>query len=109
MLDYSMICSITIYIAQKGELQLMNPSGQLETFRITLATVLAFATGAPFPPPFGLVPNPSIEFQVNSLYPRANTCSNTLHLPLGRPMPSREQFAYYLAYGILNSAGFGRV
>ena len=96
-------------IAKNGRLQLENGNGEIEDFDIAYGTILAFATGVPFPPPSGFVPTPTIAFQDSSPYPRSNTCGNTLYLPVGRPLLSQDQFAYCMAYGILNAAGFGRV
>ena len=100
---------LTLSVAENGQLQLLNRSGQMETFAISYNTILTFATGATFPPPSGFIPTPAIAFHAESQYPRANTCANTLYLTLQKPLPTSEEFAYCFAFGILNSAGFGLV
>uniref|UniRef100_A0A8C6TRY0 HECT domain-containing protein n=1 Tax=Neogobius melanostomus TaxID=47308 RepID=A0A8C6TRY0_9GOBI len=41
-----------------------------------------FATGVPCVPPAGIDLTPRLEFLTSSKFPMANTCSNTLKLPL---------------------------
>ncbi len=65
--------------------------------------------GAFHPPPCGFISQPTITFHTENQFPKANTCTNTMFLPVGRPLLSRDQFVYNMAYGILNAAGFGRV
>ncbi len=77
-----------------------------ESFFITCTDILSFTTGARTIPPLGFDPKPSIQFINNSTMPKANTCSNILYLPL---LTSREEFIYSVAYGILNTEGFGQV
>ena len=81
----------------------------MEEFNLDLKTVLFFVTGSFFPPPAGFSKPPTIAFQNATRYPRSNTCANTLYLPLFRPLQSFEEFAYTMAFSILNAAGFGRV
>ena len=83
------------------------PDGSTEVFSIKPDDVLAFSTGAPAEPPLGFQPRPSISFQSDSPFPRANTCSNILCLPL-QPM-EHGLFMYYMCFGFLGSAGFGIV
>ena len=85
----------------------VDPDGLEQTFTIKLEDILAFVTGAPSEPPMGFHPQPAINFQRTSPYPRASTCSNVLFLPL-REMDYNE-FTYRMCFGILSSAGFGRV
>ncbi|XP_062866110.1 G2/M phase-specific E3 ubiquitin-protein ligase-like [Trichomycterus rosablanca] len=66
--------------------------------------VLMFATGLTSLPPSGLEPLPKIEFLDDSPFPMANTCSNTLKLPL---LDSYNVFKSRMDFGIQNSPGFG--
>ena len=75
---------------------------------ITFESILAFVTGSPHPPPVGFKPIPSINFDYKK-FPRANTCANTLYLPLEKPLPTYEEFCYRLSYGVANTVGFGHV
>lgn len=74
---------------------------------VSLPDILAFVTGAPSLPPLGFLPQPSIQFHATSAFPKANTCSNTLYLPLQRM--TYDEFKYKILYGISNSFGFGQV
>ena len=104
------IIIINIYFAaQNGQLKLKNRTGEIEEFSLDFKTILFFVTGAPYPPPAGFAKPPTIAFQVTSPYPRSNTCGNTIYLPLIKPLVSSEEFAYSMAFGILNAAGFGCV
>ncbi|XP_027132679.1 G2/M phase-specific E3 ubiquitin-protein ligase [Larimichthys crocea] len=49
---------------------------------VSVEDVFMFATGLTSLPPSGLEPSPKIEFLDDSPFPMANTCSNTLKLPL---------------------------
>lgn len=89
----------------KGEVATKAPDGSTHTFSIKFEDVLAFSTGAPTEPPMGFQPSPSLSFQSDSLFPRANTCSNTLFITL--QSMGFELFMYYMCYGIIGSAGFG--
>lgn len=66
-----------------------------------------FVTGSPTLPPVGFIPTPAIQFQESSMLPMANTCTNTLHLPLQNM--AEEVFEYNIVSGIINSPGFGRI
>lgn len=92
-----------------GKVEAVSHDGVTTHFEITFATIVAFATGCPSEPPVGFRPMPSIRFQTTSPYPRANTCTNTVHLPIQQPLLPFEKFVYYVTSGILNTAGFGRV
>ena len=82
-------------------------SGETLSLKFTIADVLKFVTGAPATPPISFYPQPSIMFHQTSSFPMANTCSNTLHLPLKRV--SDQEFNYNIVSGIVNSAGFGKI
>lgn len=90
-----------------GRLKVTNSSGAVEMYELSLESIVSFATGMPEVPPLGFSPEPSVTFQSTSNFPSANTCSNELKLPL-RPM-SNEEFNYNMTYGILNTAGFGKI
>ncbi|MBN3288973.1 G2E3 ligase, partial [Polypterus senegalus] len=71
----------------------------------TLEDIVMFATGLKMIRPLGFEPRPTIKFlHDNSLFPTANTCSNTLCLPLHS---SYYSFNFHISFGILNSPGFG--
>ena len=92
-------------------MELKNMDGQTERFHCKLETILAFTTGAPLPPPCGFTPKPNIQYTQGN-FPRANTCGNTLYLPIPTmpdPLPSYEEFCFKMVYGVLNAAGFQRV
>ncbi|XP_011487938.2 G2/M phase-specific E3 ubiquitin-protein ligase isoform X2 [Oryzias latipes] len=71
---------------------------------VTLEDVLMFATGLTSLPPSGLDPLPRLQFLDNSMYPMANTCLNTIKLPL---LESYTLFKSQMDFGIQNSPGFG--
>ena len=79
----------------------------MATFKIAPHDILSFATGAASVPPLGFIPTPSLQFDDTSFFPRANTCANTLYLPL-RSM-NIDEFIFYMSFGVCNAAGFGRV
>ena len=80
-----------------------------DVFNTSYETILEFTTGASHPPPAGFIQPPTIAFHVENHYPKANTCFNTLYLPVKRPLTSCDTFIYSMVYGILNSARFGHV
>lgn len=80
-----------------------------DEFHLTLEDVLIFATGASAVPPVGLIPKPTITFHDRSLFPLANTCTNTLKLPINTSTKDYNLFRYKFVYGIANTAGFGQV
>ncbi|XP_062308193.1 G2/M phase-specific E3 ubiquitin-protein ligase-like [Osmerus eperlanus] len=49
---------------------------------VSLEDLLMFSSGLSSLPPAGIVPQPRIEFLTNSPFPMANTCANTVKLPL---------------------------
>ncbi|XP_045079743.1 G2/M phase-specific E3 ubiquitin-protein ligase-like isoform X2 [Coregonus clupeaformis] len=71
---------------------------------VSVEDVLMFATGLSSLPPSGLEPLPQIEFLEDSAFPMANTCSNSLRLPL---LDSYTLFKSQMDFGIQNSPGFG--
>ncbi|XP_034145240.1 G2/M phase-specific E3 ubiquitin-protein ligase-like [Esox lucius] len=71
---------------------------------VSVEDVLMFATGLSSLPPSGLEPLPQIEFLDDSAFPMANTCSNSLRLPL---LDSYTLFKSQMDFGIQNSPGFG--
>ena len=93
-------------LADNGKLQLLNTEQKVEEFHLDFNTILAFCTGASHPPATGFMKKPTIAFNFSSLFPLANTCANTLYLPL---VKSYEAFAYNMAFGILNAVGLGSV
>ena len=104
------MCSALFFcIATKGMLQLKDSSGSIESFNLQFQDILVFVTGATHPPPIGFQKQPKIQFHNDGPFPRANTCANTLILSVMQPMPDTDSYAYYLAFGILNTAGFGSI
>ena len=71
----------TLFFQANGNLELTDHEDETVSFNITLEHVLQFATGASSVPPLGFYPKPSIDFH-SSTFPRANTCSCTIFLPL---------------------------
>lgn len=63
-----------------------------------------FATGVPCMPPAGMEPQPRLQFLGSSKLPMANTCANTLKLPL---LDNYNTFKANMNFGIKNSPGFG--
>ncbi|KAK0148157.1 G2/M phase-specific E3 ubiquitin-protein ligase [Merluccius polli] len=71
---------------------------------VSVEEVLMFTTGLNSLPPSGLEPSPRIEFLDDSPFPMANTCSNTLKLPL---LDTYTVFKTQMDFGLQNSPGFG--
>lgn len=71
---------------------------------VTLEEVFMFATGVPCIPPAGMEPQPRLHFLASSTLPMANTCANTLMLPL---LENYNTFKAKMSFGIKNSPGFG--
>ncbi len=71
---------------------------------MSVEDVLMFATGLSSLPPSGLEPLPQIKFLDDSAFPMANTCTNSLKLPL---LDSYTLFNSQMDFGIQNSPGFG--
>jgi len=79
---------------------------------ISLAEILFFATGVKCIPPVGFSPSPSLTFlhdrEVDgtlSAFPKANTCSCCLELPVAHR--SYAAFTDAVVFGIKNAHGFG--
>lgn len=83
------------YADNGGVIKAVLHEGDEVQLKMKYEMILFFTTGAPREP------------QGTSPYPRSNTCSNTIYLPTIEM--SFEKFSYYMAYGITNTAGFGRV
>ncbi|MEQ2312197.1 hypothetical protein AMECASPLE_028338 [Ameca splendens] len=71
---------------------------------VTLEDVLMFATGVPCMPHAGLDPQRCLEFLNSSKFPMANTCANTLKLPL---LDNYNTFKDNMNFWMRNSPGFG--
>ncbi|XP_041662997.1 G2/M phase-specific E3 ubiquitin-protein ligase [Cheilinus undulatus] len=71
---------------------------------VSLEELLMFATGLRSLPSAGMTPHPSLSFLEESIYPMANTCSNTIKLPL---LPAYDLFKKNMGFGIQNLPGFG--
>ena len=78
---------------------------------ITLATVLQFITACSSLPAAGFDDQPSITFMHNDLGRKltANTCSNTIHLPVSCTFLSYESFKTEFTSCIAELPGFGNV
>ncbi|GLV46776.1 hypothetical protein CBL_20924, partial [Carabus blaptoides fortunei] len=75
---------------------------------VTLANILSFVTGADHEPPLGFATSPNIIFihEIDSKYPKANTCSLTLYLPVGET--DFDNFVAVMDYAIINGrSSFG--
>jgi len=79
---------------------------------LSFEEVLFFATGLKQIPPLGFNPSPTIAFLHDreedgqqSTFPKANTCSCCLQLPVVQA--SYDSFVEALVFGIKNSQGFG--
>ncbi|XP_007545094.2 G2/M phase-specific E3 ubiquitin-protein ligase-like [Poecilia formosa] len=75
-----------------------------KTTAVSLEEVLMFSTGLTAIPPAGMMPSPHLEFLSDSPFPLANTCANTLKLPL---LDSYTAFRANMDFGIQNAPGFG--
>lgn len=87
----------------------VDTDGKDVELSIRFKEIIAFTTGSPIEPPLGFDPPPHLDFQSKSPYPRANTCTNSLYLPLAIEDVNLMQFSYFMVSGILNTAGFGLV
>ena len=76
---------------------------------VTLASVLAFVTGAPSVPPMGFDRTITIQFidDKTKTLPTASTCSLKLRLPLS--LVEYEHFKQMMNFAIQNTVGFGQV
>ena len=102
-----MLTSYIYFTDNDGCVEGLSHEGIHTKLNIKFEDVLAFATGASTVPPMGFIEQPSLCFQTESLYPRANTCSNVIFLSLIDV--TFDLFVYYMTHGILNTAGFGQV
>ncbi|XDV17715.1 hypothetical protein PO909_023535 [Leuciscus waleckii] len=81
-----------------------------DTIKVTLQSVLVFASGASAIPVFGFKENPNITFlheNINGnrrMFPEANTCTITLKLPIGQEY---EEFCHFMTFGVIQSPTFG--
>ncbi|XP_026036725.1 G2/M phase-specific E3 ubiquitin-protein ligase-like [Astatotilapia calliptera] len=71
---------------------------------VCLEDLMMFATGLTAVPPAGMTPPPCIQFLSDSPFPVANTCANTLKLPI---CDSYGIFKANMDFGIQNAPGFG--
>uniref|UniRef100_A0AAY4A4M1 HECT domain-containing protein n=1 Tax=Denticeps clupeoides TaxID=299321 RepID=A0AAY4A4M1_9TELE len=71
---------------------------------VCLEDLMMFAAGLTAVPPAGMTPPPCIEFLSDSPFPVANTCANTLKLPI---CDSYSIFKVNMDFGIQNAPGFG--
>uniref|UniRef100_A0AAZ1X5R7 HECT domain-containing protein n=1 Tax=Oreochromis aureus TaxID=47969 RepID=A0AAZ1X5R7_OREAU len=71
---------------------------------VCLEDLMMFATGLTAVPPAGMTPPPCIQFLSVLPFPVANTCANTLKLPI---CDSYSIFKANMDFGIQNAPGFG--
>ena len=106
--NLSFVKNLVFFVESSGIIDVQVPGTQeVLHLQLTLSVILKFVTGSPALPPVGFVPTPSIQFHETSIFPMANTCTNTLHLPLQDA--SDDEFKYRVLTGIVNAAGFGKV
>jgi len=79
---------------------------------VSFGEIIFFATGVREIPPRGFWPKPSLDFLhkgdaegVSSTFPKANTCTCCLMLPVGHM--SYALFEDAIIFGIRNAHGFG--
>lgn len=73
---------------------------------VSLGDVLAYFTGAQYPPPLGFDAKAAVRFNSISPFPLASTCALELTLPtmfFDKP----EVFKEKVAYALHNHGGFG--
>ena len=90
-----------------GYVTVFSPDDVEHEISLSLSDILVFGTGAASEPPMGFQPNPKLAFSDRSHYLTANTCTNTILLP--REELNYNDFNYYAAFSIGNSAGFGQL
>ena len=90
-----------------GSVTVFSPEDEENELSLSLSDILVFGTGASSELPMGFQPKPKIAFSDRSYYLTANTCTNTIFLP--REELSYDDFNYYAAFSIANSAGFGQL
>ncbi|KAF3850672.1 hypothetical protein F7725_012444 [Dissostichus mawsoni] len=71
---------------------------------VSLEELFMFITGLKTQPPAGMTPHPCVTFSQETIYPMANTCANTITLPL---LETYARFKANMDFGIQNSPGFG--
>ena len=71
---------------------------------VSLEELFMFITGLKTEPPAGMTPHPCVTFSQETIYPMANTCANTITLPL---LETYARFKANMDFGIQNSLGFG--
>ncbi|KAK1883051.1 G2/M phase-specific E3 ubiquitin-protein ligase [Dissostichus eleginoides] len=71
---------------------------------VSLEELFMFITGLKTEPPAGMTPHPCVTFSQETIYPMANTCANTITLPL---LGTYTSFKANMDFGIQNSPGFG--
>nr|XP_033943763.1 G2/M phase-specific E3 ubiquitin-protein ligase-like [Pseudochaenichthys georgianus] len=71
---------------------------------VSLEELYMFITGLKTEPPAGMTPHPCVTFSQETIYPLANTCANTITLPL---LGTYANFKANMDFGIQNSPGFG--
>ncbi|XP_048101449.1 G2/M phase-specific E3 ubiquitin-protein ligase-like [Alosa alosa] len=71
---------------------------------VCLMELMMFGTGLTAIPPGRMFPRPSITFTSCSRYPLANTCGNTITIPL---LANYTLFKENMDFGVQNSPGFG--
>ena len=104
---YHNVYMYTIFVDCGGTLKVVDPNGKEEQHRITLESIVVFATGMPEKPPLGFSPKPSLLFHKDTIFPSANTCANQLYIPVEKM--TFDEFKYNVTYGFVNSAGFGQI
>ncbi|XP_034065966.1 G2/M phase-specific E3 ubiquitin-protein ligase-like [Gymnodraco acuticeps] len=71
---------------------------------VSLEELFMFITGLKTEPPAGMTPHPCVTFSQETIYPMANTCANTITLPL---LGTYASFKANMDFGIQNSPAFG--
>ncbi|XP_033994345.1 G2/M phase-specific E3 ubiquitin-protein ligase-like [Trematomus bernacchii] len=71
---------------------------------VSLEELFMFITVLKTEPPAGMTPHPCVTFSQETIYPMANTCANTITLPL---LGTYASFKANMDFGIQNSPGFG--
>ena len=77
-----------------------------DSFPLLLNDMMVFTTGVPTESPLGFSHQPNIRF-CEGVFSTANTCANTLHLPLFHS--NDDDFMNSMCFGILNYVGYGQV
>ena len=86
-------------------------TGDLNTVTVQLSHILQFITGCPGIPATGFDSQLSVNFEHTETQRKltANTCSCTLHLPVGKVLIEYEKFKNEFTECMFNSPGFGQV